>query len=134
MRKVRRAQSRLGGAGTGSGALYLQGMWRKTKVPVIAGRRLCVCRMCKQISRGDLKQLQRRVGLAFSLEREARLLEVELALDAAARFVGDLAVLQEPVDVFALSSDQFGPQLRGRRHSLEPVRQIARHLPRAMVV
>ncbi len=37
------------------------------------------------------------------------LFQVEFAFHAPARFIGDLALLQQPVDVFALSGDQFRP-------------------------
>jgi hypothetical protein len=46
-----------------------------------------------QPGEGDVK-LQRRVFLVFPLQRDCRLFEIELALDAAAGFVGDLPLLQ----------------------------------------
>ena len=67
-------------------------------------------------------------------ECEARFFEVEFAFDAAARLVGDLALLQEPVDVFALGGDQFGAQLRCRRRGLRARPGVARQLPGAMIV
>jgi DNA transformation protein len=51
--------------------------------------------------------LKRRVGFACAPKRKALLFQVELAFDAAARFVGDLSLLQQPVDVFALGADQI---------------------------
>jgi hypothetical protein len=42
----------------------------------------------------EMQASQRRVFLVFPLQRDRRLFEIELALDAAAGFVGDLAQLQ----------------------------------------
>src|SRR5436309_190517 len=41
------------------------------------------------------RALHRQIGAALSLAGNARFFEIELALDAAARFVGDLAIAQQ---------------------------------------
>ena len=71
---------------------------------------------------------QRRAGVVFAVafERDACFLEIEFALDAAARFVGDLAVLQQPINVLALGGDQLASQFRRRRDGVEPVSPITR--------
>jgi hypothetical protein len=49
---------------------------------------------------------------ALLFGRNASLFEVEFALDAPARFVGDMTVAQELVDVFAFQGDQIGAHVR----------------------
>ena len=78
--------------------------------------------------------LQRRLDAAFFLAGNAGFFEIELAFDAPARFVGDLAFLQQPVDVFALGRDQFHPQLRGHRRGIVAVRLVFRQSPGAIIV
>src|SRR5262245_35998964 len=55
----------------------------------------------------DRVWLQRR--LAFALRQDRRLLEVEVALQAAARLVGDAALAQQIVEEVALGRDQLKP-------------------------
>jgi hypothetical protein len=62
--------------------------------------------------RYHLKLSERRLNAAFLFGRNAGLFEVEFALDAPARFVGDLTVAQELVDVFAFQGDQIGAHVR----------------------
>jgi hypothetical protein len=71
---------------------------------------------------------------AFFLAGDARLLQVELAFDASAPFIGDPAVLQQPVDVLALDGDQLRPELRCDRSGLKPVGHVSRQPPNAIVV
>src|SRR5260370_42641396 len=52
--------------------------------------------------------LSRRCLLKWKIH-DPCLFQVEFAFHAPARFIGDLALLQQPVDVFALSGDQFRP-------------------------
>jgi hypothetical protein len=59
--------------------------------------------------------LQRRTEAFLPVQCDARLLEVEIALEPAPRFVGDLSLLQQPVNVVALGGDQFDPDVGCRR-------------------
>ena len=66
---------------------------------------------------------------------DAGFLEIQLVLDAAPRFVGDLAVAQQLVDEVALGIDQFLLQRArccARRSS--SIGEIARQLPQPMLV
>ena len=69
------------------------------------------CESCKRYDRrpSGTQRLQRRV-LAAGAAHDGLFLEVEFALDPAARFVGDLAVAQELIEEFALGLDQVQPQ------------------------
>src|SRR5258706_15606518 len=51
------------------------------------------------------------------------LFQVEFAFYAPSSFIGDLAVLQQPVDVFSLGGDQFRPELCRSQNSFEFVRR-----------
>jgi hypothetical protein len=63
----------------------------------------------QSLSRVEDVGLKRRIRAALFPAGDARLLQVEVALDAPARFIGDLAFSQQPEDVFALGGDQFRP-------------------------
>ena len=81
-----------------------------------------------RLARGaGIPRLQRQSAI-FSV-REARFLQIEIALDVAPGLVGDLAIAQQHVDEFALGGDQFPRQL-GSRHrgvvrvGVERIRQL----------
>jgi hypothetical protein len=78
--------------------------------------------------------LQRRLSSALLLARDAGFLQVQLALDAAARFIGDPALLQQTVDKFAFRSDQLRSQVCCYRSGIEPVRRMARQTPDAILL
>src|SRR6476660_279392 len=65
--------------------------------------------------------LKWRLHSALFLASDARLLQIELPLDAPARLVGDSAVTKQPIDVFALGSDQFRPDIRGCGSGFDPI-------------
>jgi hypothetical protein len=65
--------------------------------------------------------LERRFNSAFLLAGDARLLQVELVFDAAARFIADPPILQQPVNIFAFRGDQLLPEDRRDRSGIEPV-------------
>src|SRR5581483_7233144 len=62
----------------------------------------------------------------FGAVGDARLLQVELVFDAAARLVADLAVAQHLVDEFALGIDQLLLHFRGGAGEFEAVLEIGR--------
>src|SRR5262249_3596121 len=51
-----------------------------------------------------------RARLLLLFTGDARLFEVELALDLAARFVGNLAVAQQPIDILAFGGNEIEAQ------------------------
>ena len=70
----------------------------------------------------DLREtLKWRFHSALVLTCDARLFQIELALDASARLVGDFAFSKQSVDVFALGSNQFRPEVRGRGSGFDPI-------------
>src|ERR1700678_2865124 len=91
------------------------------------------CRWSRDFDASTLARSKRRFGHPVALESQACLFQVELALDVAARFIGDLALLQHPVDVCALGGDELSAQIGGSCHGGAPA-GLFRHLPCAMVV
>src|SRR6516165_3115509 len=70
----------------------------------------------------DLSEiLEWRFHSALFLACDGRLLQIELALDAPARLVGNFALAQQPVDEFTLGSNQVGSEFRDSRSSFEPI-------------
>jgi hypothetical protein len=65
--------------------------------------------------------LERRLNSTFLLAGDARLLQIELTFDAATRFIGDSAILQQPVNIFAFRGNQLRPEVRRYRSGVEPV-------------
>ena len=65
--------------------------------------------------------LEGRLHSALFLACDARLLQIELALDASARLVGNFAPAQQLVDVFALGRNQFRPKVCGCGTSVDPI-------------
>ena len=58
---------------------------------------------------------------ALFLACDGRLLQIELALDASARLVGNFALAQQPVDEFTLGGNQVGSEFPDSRSSFEPL-------------
>src|SRR5262245_6230666 len=70
----------------------------------------------------DLSEiLEWRFHSALFLACDGRLLQVELALDAPARLVGNFALAQQPVDEFTLGGNQVGSEFPDSRSSFEPL-------------
>src|SRR5262245_47170537 len=67
------------------------------------------------------QNLEWRFPSALFLACDACLLQIELALDASACLVGNLALSQQLIDVFAFGGNQFCPEVRGRGSSFEPI-------------
>src|SRR6516162_8404788 len=65
--------------------------------------------------------LEWRFHSALFLACDARLLQIELALDAPARLVGNFALSQQPVDKFTLGGNQVRSKLRDSRSSFESI-------------
>ena len=53
---------------------------------------------------------------------QARLFQIEIALDAAPRLVGDLAVAQQHMDKLAFRGDQLARQFGSCRRDVRPIR------------
>src|SRR6185437_11137761 len=73
--------------------------------------------------RGDKKKLHPPAAIARAIG-DAGFFQVQFVLDAPSRFVGDLAVAQQPVDEIALSFDQLGLDLGGLPHVIEALGQV----------
>jgi hypothetical protein len=70
----------------------------------------------------DLRDiLERRFHSALFLACDARLLQIELALDASACLVGNFALSQQLVDVFTLGGNQLRPEVGGCGSSFDPI-------------
>jgi hypothetical protein len=65
--------------------------------------------------------LKWRLHSALLLASDARLLQIELPLDTPARLVGDSTVTKQPMDVFALGSNQFRPDVRSCGSGFDPI-------------
>ena len=74
---------------------------------------------CKRKTLGEI--LEWRFHSALFLACDGRLLQIELALDASARLVGNFALAQQPVDELTLGGNQVGSELPGSRSSFEPI-------------
>jgi hypothetical protein len=67
------------------------------------------------------KSLEWRFHSALFLACDGRLLQIELALDASARLVGNFALAQQPVDEFTFGGNQVRSELRDCGSSFEPI-------------
>src|SRR5262249_39562474 len=65
--------------------------------------------------------LERRFDSALFLACNGGLLQIELALDASARLVGNFALSQQPVDECTLGGNQVGSEFRDSGSSFEPI-------------
>jgi hypothetical protein len=74
---------------------------------------------CQRKTLGEI--LEWRFHSALFLACDGRLLQIELALDASARLVGNFALAQQPVDEFTLRGNQIGSEFRDSGSSFEPI-------------
>src|SRR5262252_10865185 len=83
----------------------------------------------------DLSEiLEWRFHSALFLACDGRLLQIELALDAPARLVGNFALAQQPVDEFTLGGNQVGSEFPDSRSSFEPLRWTSRQPSHTIVM
>src|SRR5258708_2704544 len=78
------------------------------------------------------RQLQRR--FAFALRQDRGFFQIQLALQAPPRLVGDLAAAQHLVNKIALGRDQLQPQVVADTHPGHALVEVVRNEPLAMVM
>src|SRR5215472_6309894 len=87
---------------------------------------------CKRKTLGEL--LEWRFHSALFLACDGRLLQIELALDASARLVGNFALAQQPVDERTLGGNQVGSEFRDNGSSFEPIGRTSRQPSHTIVM